>query len=42
MHEEPIVATPGDAIRAFLRGQLDILVLGNRVIERPGSEGEKR
>jgi len=28
MHEEPIVLTPGDAIRAFSDGRLDYLVLG--------------
>lgn len=32
MHEEPIVATPYDAIRAFKQGGLDVLVLGNYVI----------
>jgi len=29
MHEEPIVCTPDDAVRAFTRGALDALVLGN-------------
>ena len=29
MHEEPIVNTPNDAIRAFLLGSLDALVLEN-------------
>ena len=28
MHEEPIVATPEDAIRAFLLGHLDAMVMG--------------
>ena len=28
MHEEPIVCTPQDAIRAFLDGRLDILSMG--------------
>ena len=28
MHEEPIVCTPDDAVRAFVRGHLDGLVLG--------------
>ncbi|MBI2624426.1 carbamoyltransferase [Candidatus Parcubacteria bacterium] len=28
MHEEPIVCTPTDAVRAFLDGRLDVLVLG--------------
>ena len=29
MHEEPIVCTPYDAIRAFKMGQLDYLAIGN-------------
>jgi len=29
MHEEPIVCTPNDAIRAFKMGQLDYLAIGN-------------
>ena len=29
MHEEPIVCTPGDAIRAFKSGHLDYLAIGN-------------
>jgi carbamoyltransferase len=29
MHEEPIVCTPGDAIRAFLIGHLDYLAIGS-------------
>lgn len=29
MHEEPIVCTPGDAIRAFKLGRLDCLAIGN-------------
>lgn len=32
MHEEPIVATPADAIRSFQQGNLDVLVLGNYVV----------
>jgi carbamoyltransferase len=32
MHEEPIVATPDDAIRSFLQGHLDVLVLGNTIL----------
>src|SRR5262249_8847175 len=28
MHEEPIVCTPSDAVRAFLQGQLDGLAIG--------------
>ena len=33
MHEEPIVESPEQAIKAFQQGQLDMLVLGNFVIE---------
>ena len=29
MHEEPIVATPDDAIRAFSQGAMDLLAIGN-------------
>ncbi|MBF0454216.1 MAG: carbamoyltransferase [Magnetococcales bacterium] len=28
MHEEPIVCTPQDAVRAFVQGDLDVLVMG--------------
>lgn len=35
MHEEPIVCTPDDAVRAFLRGHLDCLVLGPWLVEHP-------
>jgi len=34
MHEEPIVASPQDAIRSFQQGNLDVLVLGKWVIHR--------
>lgn len=33
--EEPIVCTPGDAMRTFLRVGLDALVIGDYLIERP-------
>jgi carbamoyltransferase len=36
MHEEPIVCTPDDAVRAFNEGALDVLVLGDYLAERPG------
>jgi carbamoyltransferase len=36
MHEEPIVCTPADAVRAFLAGGLDWLAIGDYLIEQPG------
>jgi carbamoyltransferase len=35
MHEEPIVCTPADAIRAFLQGNLDYLAIGNFLVAHP-------
>ena len=35
MHEEPIVCTPEDAVRAFLRGHLDYLAMGPFIVESP-------
>lgn len=35
MHEEPIVCTPDDAIRAFLQGNLDYLAIGEFLVEHP-------
>jgi carbamoyltransferase len=35
MHEEPIVATADDAVRAFLDGRLDYLLLGGHLIAHP-------
>jgi carbamoyltransferase len=35
MHEEPIVRTADDAVRAFLEGNLDYLALGNLLIRHP-------
>jgi len=35
MHEEPIVCSADDAIRAFLDGNLDYLNLGTRLIKHP-------
>jgi len=35
MHEEPIVCTPDDAVRAFLLGHLDVLALGPYLVEAP-------
>ncbi len=36
MHEEPIVNTPRDAIRAFLQGHLHALAIGSFIAEQPG------
>jgi carbamoyltransferase len=35
IHEEPIVCTAQDAVRAFLDGHLDYLALGDRLIRNP-------
>jgi carbamoyltransferase len=35
MHEEPIVCTPGDAVRAFLTGNLDYLAVGPYLVPHP-------
>lgn len=35
MHEEPIVCSPDDAIRAFLAGNLDYLAIGNFLVAHP-------
>lgn len=37
MHEEPIVCTPEDSIRAFLQGHLDILAIGPFIVKQKGS-----
>ena len=34
MHEEPIVCSPNDAIRGFIDGNLDFLVLGKYLIKK--------
>ena len=36
MHEEPIVCTPEDAVRAFNEGGLDVLAMGPFIADRPG------
>jgi carbamoyltransferase len=33
MHEEPIVCSPDDAIRSFLRGHLDYLAIGDYLVK---------
>lgn len=35
MHEEPIVCTPEDAVRSFVRGHLDYLAIGSYIVENP-------
>lgn len=35
MHEEPIVCSPDDAIRAFLQGNLDYLAIGSMLVMHP-------
>ena len=35
MHEEPIVCTPTDAVRSFMRGHLDYLAIGPFIVENP-------
>ena len=37
MHEEPIVCTPDDAVRAFLQGNLDYLAIGDFLVEHPAT-----
>jgi carbamoyltransferase len=39
MHEEPIVCTPADAIRAFLLGNLNYLAIGPFLVRHPTSDG---
>ncbi|MEM8885586.1 MAG: carbamoyltransferase C-terminal domain-containing protein [Planctomycetota bacterium] len=38
MHEEPIVCTPKDAVRAFLKGHLDCLAIGPYVVPNPATQ----
>jgi carbamoyltransferase len=40
MHDEPIVRTAADAIRAFLLSELDYLVLDNHLLWKDGNEGK--
>ena len=35
MHEEPIVCSPKDAIRAFLLGNIDYLAIGGYLVPHP-------
>ena len=38
MHEEPIVCTPGDAVRAYQKGKLDNLAIGSFLLGAPPQE----
>ena len=38
IHEEPIVCTPHDAIRAFQRGHLDVLAIGPFTAKNPEAD----
>ena len=42
MHEEPIVCTPQDAIRAFLQGNLDCLAIGPFLVLHPERDNQNR
>jgi carbamoyltransferase len=42
MHEEPIVCSPKDAIRAFLQGRLDYLAMGNYLLKHPSVSASDR
>jgi carbamoyltransferase len=35
MHEEPIICTPHDAVRAFLEGNIDYLAIGSFLVPHP-------
>ena len=42
MHEEPIVSTPQDAVRAFLQGNLDYLAMGNFLVKHPAYQKSQK
>jgi len=42
MHEEPIVNSPKDAVRAFLQGNIDYLAMGNFLVRHPTQSAEKK
>jgi carbamoyltransferase len=42
MHEEPIVNSPQDAIRAFLQGNLDYLAIGNFLVRHPAQVAPRK
>lgn len=42
MHEEPIVCTPHDAVRAFLDSNIDVLALGPFIVTHPARGNRNR
>jgi len=42
MHEEPIVCTASDCVRAFLQGNLDYLAIGDTLVKHPVESGRMR
>lgn len=42
MHEEPIVCTPNDAIRAFQQGHIDMLAIGSYIVPHPELDIENK
>ncbi|MBI4450645.1 hypothetical protein HY642_01605 [Candidatus Woesearchaeota archaeon] len=40
IHEEPIVCSPDDAIRSFLQDTVDVLVMGNWVLDREDNKAK--
>ena len=42
IHEEPIVCTPEDAIRAFKKGHLDAMAIGGFLVRNPSAEPRAR
>ena len=42
LHEEPIVCTPEDALRGFLKGKLDYLAAGNFLLRHPQIDSFQR
>jgi len=42
MHEEPIICSPADAVRAFLQGNLDALAIGRYFVWNPARAAAKK
>jgi carbamoyltransferase len=42
MHEEPIVCTPSEAVKAFLAAHLDALALGDFLVLNPSERARAR